>query len=138
MPLPKSVTKIKKDGVEFISSVDRIKYTLNELSRAALRDTAKLIRKRMLVKLRQLPGMKRSKRPYKSTQYWIQKTRNRPCRSGFKGTIPGTACCRNSARRTSQSGIILRGTVMELVLTIRQMQGQYLSALVVVATLILI
>ena len=24
MPLPKSVTKIKKDGVEFISSVDRI------------------------------------------------------------------------------------------------------------------
>ena len=36
MPLPKSVTKIKKDGIEFVSNVDRAQYTIQELSRAAL------------------------------------------------------------------------------------------------------
>ena len=47
MPLPKSVTKIKKDGVEFVSNVDRASYTIQELSRAALKDVAKLLRKRI-------------------------------------------------------------------------------------------
>ena len=46
MAVPKSVVKIKKGGVEYISNVDATKYTIKELSRAALRDTAKLIRKR--------------------------------------------------------------------------------------------
>jgi HK97 gp10 family phage protein len=45
MPMPKSVTKIDKNGVKFISDVDRAQYTLTELSRAALKDIAKLTRK---------------------------------------------------------------------------------------------
>ena len=36
MSLPKTV-KITKNGVEIISNVDRIQYTLKELERAALR-----------------------------------------------------------------------------------------------------
>ena len=44
MAMPKSVTKIKKGGVVFESSVDKVAYTLAELSRAALRDTARLLR----------------------------------------------------------------------------------------------
>lgn len=44
MAAPKSVTKISKDGVQFISSVDRAEYTIKELSRAALRDTARFLR----------------------------------------------------------------------------------------------
>ena len=43
MALPKSVTKIKKGNVEFISNVDRVNYTLNELTRAALRDVGKFL-----------------------------------------------------------------------------------------------
>ena len=43
MPIPKSVTKIKKGNVEFISNVDRVQYTLTELTRAALRDVGKFI-----------------------------------------------------------------------------------------------
>ena len=43
MPLPPSVTKIKKDGVEFTSSVDRCSYTIKELCRAALRDAGKFV-----------------------------------------------------------------------------------------------
>ena len=43
MPLPPSVTRIKKDGVEFVSSVDRCAYTIRELVRAALRDVGKYV-----------------------------------------------------------------------------------------------
>src|SRR5690625_1984264 len=51
MPMPKSVTKVTKDGVKFISNVDRTKYTLVELQRAALRDVAKFLRNRMKAKV---------------------------------------------------------------------------------------
>jgi len=45
MAMPKSVTRINKDGVTFVSSVDKVQYTIQELSKAALRDTAKLVRR---------------------------------------------------------------------------------------------
>lgn len=45
MSAPKSVTKIDKNGVQFISNVDATQYYLYELSRAALRDVGKYIRK---------------------------------------------------------------------------------------------
>lgn len=43
MSVPKSVIKIKKGNIEYISSVDRVQYTIAELSRAALRDVGKFI-----------------------------------------------------------------------------------------------
>ena len=43
MPVPKSVIKIKKGNIEYISNVDRVNYTLNELTRAALRDVGKYL-----------------------------------------------------------------------------------------------
>jgi len=46
MSVPKSVVKVKKDGVEYTSNVDACEYYLFELSRAALRDVAKFVRKR--------------------------------------------------------------------------------------------
>lgn len=46
MPVPKSVTKLSKNGVTFKSDVDKANYFLYELSRAALRDVAKLVKKR--------------------------------------------------------------------------------------------
>ena len=45
MPVPKSVTKLSKNGVTFKSDVDKANYFLYELSRAALRDVAKLVKK---------------------------------------------------------------------------------------------
>lgn len=44
MPMPKSVTKINKNGITYISNVDAVQYTIAELSKAALRDVAKLLR----------------------------------------------------------------------------------------------
>ena len=45
MSAPKSVMKIKKDGVYFESNVDWCEYSIKELCRAALKDVGKFIRK---------------------------------------------------------------------------------------------
>ena len=127
MPMPKSVTKVKKDGIEFISNVDRAQYTIEELSRAALRDVAKFVRKRMVQKLKKLPGMKRSKRIYKSTQYWVRK-RETDLQIGFKhDTWYGVH--QELGDRNQPARHILRGTVMENLDEIRNIEGQYLSAI---------
>src|SRR5690606_30745448 len=63
----------KRDGIEFVSSVDRAQYTIKELSRAALKDVAKLLRRRLLDELRKLPGMRRHRRLWRSTQYWVRR-----------------------------------------------------------------
>lgn len=47
MAMPKSITKINKDGVKFVSEVDAVQYTITELSKAALRDVAKYLRKQV-------------------------------------------------------------------------------------------
>lgn len=127
MPLPKSVVKIKKDGIEFTSSVDRVQYTLQELTRAALKDVAKLIRKRMIKRLRTLPGMHKSKRIYNSTQYWVRK-RECDLQIGFKhdtwyGVLQELGDKNQPARH------ILRGTVFENIDEIRRIEGAYLSAI---------
>lgn len=46
MSAPKSVIKINKNGVEYTSSVDAANYYLFELSRAALRDAGKFLKKK--------------------------------------------------------------------------------------------
>src|SRR5690625_755680 len=83
MAVPKSVTKITKDGVEFTDNVDRVNYTIKELSRAALRDTAKFVRRKMNDEVRKLRGMRRSRRPYRSNQYWVRR-RETDLQIGFK------------------------------------------------------
>ena len=45
MPVPKSVIKVNKQGVQYISNVDATKYTMRELERGALKDVAKYLRK---------------------------------------------------------------------------------------------
>lgn len=127
MSLPKSVVKIKKDGVEYVSNVDRIKYTIEELSRAALKDTAKLLRKRMIQKLKKLPGMKRHRRVYSSTQYWVRR-RETDLQIGFKhNTWYGTL--QELGGKNQPKRDILRGTTLENLAEIRKIQAQYLSAI---------
>ncbi len=46
MSVPKSVTKINKNGVSYTSNVDASQYYIHELSRAALRDVGKFIKKK--------------------------------------------------------------------------------------------
>ena len=46
MSVPKSVVKVKKNGVEYTSNVDAAQYYIHELNRAALRDVGKFVKKR--------------------------------------------------------------------------------------------
>lgn len=46
MSVPKSVVKIKKQGVEYVESVEKANYFIDELTRAALRDVGKFVSKR--------------------------------------------------------------------------------------------
>lgn len=46
MGAPKSVIKFKKDNVEYISYCDQVQYYIYELSRAALRDVGKFVKRR--------------------------------------------------------------------------------------------
>jgi len=73
MPVPKSAIKIKRDGVEYISNVDRVNYLISELTRAALRDVGKLTNKRIRAKARKLRGLIKSKRVSNAFQYWVRK-----------------------------------------------------------------
>ena len=44
MSVPKSVVKVKKNGVEYTSNVDAAQYYIHELNRAALRDVGKFVK----------------------------------------------------------------------------------------------
>jgi hypothetical protein len=46
MSAPKSVVKLSKNGVEYTSSVDKCEYYIFELSRAALRDVARYVKRK--------------------------------------------------------------------------------------------
>lgn len=127
MPMPRSVTRVRRDGVEFVSNVDRAKYTLQELSRAALKDVAKLIRRRMLDKARKMPGMKRGKRIPNAFQYWVRK-RETDLQVGIKhDTWYGVEQELGTSNQPKRS--ILRDTVYENIDQIRIIQGKYLSAI---------
>ena len=128
MPLPKSITKIdKRGGVTFTSNVDAVQYTLNELGRAAMRDAAKMLRKKMIIKLKQLPGMKRSKRIYKSTQYWVRR-KEADLQIGFKHDSWYSVNQELGTKGMPKKGV-LRDTVFENINEIRNIQAQYLSGI---------
>lgn len=127
MGMPRSATKITKDGVKMVSNVDRAQYTIHELSRAALRDSAKLIRKRLIQDLKKLPGMKRSRRLYKSTQYWVRR-RETDLVIGFKHDSWYGVDQEKGTRNQPKRGL-LKSTVMKNINDIRKIQGQYLSAI---------
>jgi hypothetical protein len=72
MPLPRSVVRINRNGVKFTSSVERAEYTLEELTRAALRDIGKLVTFKARDKVRAIANhsMKRSQRVKNAFQSW--------------------------------------------------------------------
>ena len=128
MPMPKSITKVdKKGGVTFTSNVDAVNYTIKELSRAALRDTAKFIRKKLILEIRKLPGMKRGKRVPRSIKYWNRK-RETDLLVGFSHSTWYSARSELGTHGSPARGI-LRNTVYQNIGEIQKIQAQYLSGL---------
>lgn len=67
MAIPKAI-KFTKNGIEYISKVDRTQYLLKELVRAANKDTGKFIVKEAKKDIKTRTG-----RGKKNTQYWSRK-----------------------------------------------------------------
>lgn len=84
MPLPKSVIKVKTNEVEFISNVDRLAYTLNELTRAALRDSGKYASKEVKKLVPKRRGMLRAGVKYEVKSSKVNPSVNIGFRRKFK------------------------------------------------------
>ena len=121
MAIPSPV-KIKKDGVEFTSNVDRVNYTIRELTRAALKDVGRFVVKRVKQRIHKKTG-----RLAKNTQSWVRK-RETDLLVGFKPG--GWYGIFQELGTESQPKIgALKNTVYENINTIRDIEAQYLSAI---------
>ena len=126
MGIPSPI-KIKKSGVEYISRVDRTKYLLSELTRAALRDVGKYVRRKQLDEVRKLPGFRRGKRPLRAFQYWVRK-RDQDLIVGIKhNTWYGVQQEFGDSKQPKRQ--ILTKSVMDNIDEIRKIEGQYLSTI---------
>lgn len=134
MPMPKSVTKISKNGVEFISSVDKANYLITELTRAAMKDVAKYVLKIVRANVRGI-SRQTAKMRYAGMryQYWVRK-KECDLQLGIENTKHGA----ESAWWADQSELgtgnqpkrgFLRSAVYDNISTIRQIESQYLSAI---------
>ena len=117
-----SVVKFKKDGVEYTSKVDRTKYLLSELIRAALKDTGRYVCRMTRKQIR-----KRTGRLSKNTQYWVRR-KSQDLQVGFK---PGGWYGMYQELGTEKQPKIgaLKNAVMLNLDEIRRIQGQYLSVI---------
>lgn len=123
MPIPKTVTKVSRDGsVTFTDSVDKANYFIEELTRAALRDVGKYVCKMTRQKIKRRTG-----RLAKNTQYWVRK-RETDLLVGFKtgGFYGGYQELGTS--KTPRIGA-LYDSVSENIDQIREIEAQYLSAI---------
>lgn len=138
MSVPKSVVKFKKGNVEYVSSCDRAMYSIEELTRAALRDVGKYVTRLCNDKALKLfrGGLRKTNRiiPHSGSdknkvafQYWARK-KECDLQVGIKhGTWYGTEQELGSSK-TPKLGI-LRDTVYENIPEIIKIESQYLSAL---------
>lgn len=134
MPLPKSKVKINKDGVFYESSVDRTKFTMLELERAALRDIGKLLKKRVRAKIPKDSGDAR-----KSIATWNKKPFRGVAAHLSIGNLTLAQSIKKSLEYVYYMHILefgsknkkaerpLRGGVMESIGDIRKIEAQYLA-----------
>ncbi len=131
MPMPKSVIRFNKNGIKYVSSVDKAQYTIFELSRAALRDVGKLVA-RTFRKSYYQHFKKNSGRVGKYTQYWVKANRkyqkNPELQVGIKtfGFYGGFQEFGTS--QTPRLGLLGKA-VQENIAEIVKIESQYLSAL---------
>lgn len=121
--LPQYV-KITKNGVEYLSGVDRCRYTIKELTRAALRDVGKFICKNTRQKI-----PKRTGRARKYLQSWVRKNQEHPdILIGYKpqGFYGGFF---ELGTENHPKLAPLYSTVLDNIDEIRRIEGQYLSAI---------
>lgn len=126
MAIPKSIVKFKKGNVEFISNVDRVQYTLNELTRAALRDTGKFLCNRFRSGYYSLFKKKKGS-VGKYTQYWVRK-KDLDLQIGIKPNAFYGAFQEFGTSKSKKLGLLTKTTESNIA-KIVEIQSKYLSSL---------
>jgi hypothetical protein len=137
MSVPKSVTRVKKDGVEFVSNVDAVQYTLRELTRGALRDVGKFLRKRYEQNYDRMTKRKISKLGRVHADYWARKYEcdlqfgmgKRKAKKATKRDIGRWAEDLEIGSSQRPKIPILRTTVFDNIPMIIEIESKYLSEL---------
>lgn len=121
MPVPSSI-KFKRDGIEYLNNVEHVNFSMQELVRAALKDTGKYV-----CRITRKQIKRRTGRLAKNIQYWVRK-KDGNLQVGFK---PGGFYGGFQELGTSKTPKIgaLSGAVEENIDEIRKIQAQYLTAL---------
>lgn len=131
MSVPKSVVKFDKNGITYTSNVEAAEYTIQELTRAALRDVGKFIT-RKFKELYYSTFHKMSGKAGRACQYWV-KTKVTPIelQVGIKGGRIEGFYSRFQETGTSKQrkyGLLERAATENLQ-TIREIESKYLSAI---------
>ncbi len=127
MPMPRSITRVNRNGVRFTSNVNRAEYTLTELTRAALRDIGKVITFKAIAEVKKIAGGKLIvwNKKYKEFQYW-NRQRETDLQVGIKHEtwfgVDQELGLNGQPKRD-----ILRKAVFENLQTIREIQAKYLK-----------
>lgn len=130
MPMPKSVVKFKRDGIEFTSSVDRANYTIRELTRRALTDVGRLISRECNKRAQRLRGLRNSRRVKGKTsafQFWVRK-KETDLQVGIKHNTWYGVEQELGTNGQPKRGI-LRGSTYDNIDNIIKIEAQYLSAI---------
>ncbi|MBH1941637.1 hypothetical protein I5677_12110 [Mobilitalea sibirica] len=128
MPVPKSVVKINKKGVQYTSSVDRAQYTIRELTRAALRDVGKFICRKFRDSYYSHFSRKRG-RVGKYTQYWVKyKQKQLELQVGLKPFAFYGGFQELGSSKTTRLGL-LSNAAENNIAEIVKIESKYLSAL---------
>lgn len=130
MSVPKSVVKFRKNGVEYTSGVERAQYTIQELTRAALRDVGRFLARQCNTEAMHLPGMKKSRRvrgKSSAFQYWVRR-KETDLQVGIKHATWYGEQQELGTRNQPKRGI-LRSSTYDNVAKIVEIESQYLSAL---------
>ncbi len=120
MAVPSAI-KITKNGVEYISQVDRTQYMLKELVHAANKDVGKFVTREAKKVIRRNTGRGR-----KNTQYWARKDGS--LQVGYK---PGGFYLGFQELGTTkvQQENMLKNAVLNNIDDIRRIQGTYIKSI---------
>lgn len=133
MPVPKSVVKINKNGIQYISYVDRANYTIRELTRAALRDVGKYIKRQYRYEYYKT-FIKRSGNGPKGISYKVVKG-GTELEIGVKHSSPGNEVpgyytfFQELGTKKMAGRHLLKETTNRNIGTIVEIEGKYLSAI---------
>lgn len=122
MSVPKSIIKFKKGQMEYVSNVDAVLYTIEELTRGALRDVGKFLAKEyrtaFYARFKRIDG-----KVGKGVSYWARK-QEKDLQIGIGKKGIGFWGGILDVKKANQ---LLKTVVMNNIHKIQEIEGKYLS-----------